>query len=612
MTRLPKSVEGSKTGASPSVLRVNSSGDTYEREADRVADQVVSGHGHKASWSLSKISMNASLQRECACGGQCDDCKKKKEQTLQRKAQTGVSPTTAPVAVHNVLRGSGRPLDQNTRGFMESRFGHDFGRVRIFNDEAAATSARAVAANAYTVGDKIVFNSGRYAPESQSGRRLLAHELAHVVQQEGGDAASQTSHLSHDSHGTLQRQAKPGEPTDVELWPVGPEEDTHGINLPKVSEQTWKQLTYKPGQSLQPEERSTIQAHLQKAGIAVGAVGATINGAKFLLHDTSSSIGAASIRNEASLGRGPLGKGVSAYAPKADAPTIARPAFYESRRPSTTEHEKDLEAFSKPGDSKLSMGKKVSAQKQRRDDAFRTVWNDTRATEQAAALDRALAGQSLTPTEIQEQKTGNKKKRSDAKFNPGAENVLKAGSTEKMTTSASWAVEEICSQLTPQNVQSKAVAGKAQELTDTCATLTPFFTERKNRIESTASVEIVQPGVKSSKGNQNTCDPTNSNNAPLDNPPYTNLQYQSVVSLYLRAALIAGVFPEITTHFAVDANVQGHCDPRCFDLTRLYKMIATAMGHSTACVYGVSPSYGLKWGANNIWWDNGICHGNHP
>jgi hypothetical protein len=68
---------------------------------------------------------------------------------------------------------------------MESRFGRDFSGVRIFNDGAAASSARSVAANAYTVGNKIVFNQGRYAPESPGGKRLLAHELAHVVQQDG-------------------------------------------------------------------------------------------------------------------------------------------------------------------------------------------------------------------------------------------------------------------------------------------------------------------------------------------------------------------------------------------------------------------------------------------
>ena len=124
------------------------------------------------------------LQRECKCGGECEDCKKDK--VLQRTAHGGASPGTAPAVVHDVLRGPGRKLDHSTRSLMESRFGYDFGKVRIFDDDRAASSARAVSANAYTVGQNIVFNRGTFMPESNSGRRLLAHELAHVVQQDVG------------------------------------------------------------------------------------------------------------------------------------------------------------------------------------------------------------------------------------------------------------------------------------------------------------------------------------------------------------------------------------------------------------------------------------------
>ena len=95
----------------------------------------------------------------------------------------------APPIVHNVLRGAGRPLDAAVRADMEPRFGRDFGGVRIHDGPRAAASARAVEAEAYTVGHDIAFASGRYAPETAGGRALLAHELAHVVQQ-GGAAAS--------------------------------------------------------------------------------------------------------------------------------------------------------------------------------------------------------------------------------------------------------------------------------------------------------------------------------------------------------------------------------------------------------------------------------------
>jgi hypothetical protein len=92
---------------------------------------------------------------------------------------------TVPPVVHEVLRSPGQQLDTNTRNAVEPRFGHDFSRVRVHTDAKAAQSARAVDALAYTVGSDVVFGANRYSPETPDGQRLLAHELAHVVQQEG-------------------------------------------------------------------------------------------------------------------------------------------------------------------------------------------------------------------------------------------------------------------------------------------------------------------------------------------------------------------------------------------------------------------------------------------
>jgi hypothetical protein len=89
----------------------------------------------------------------------------------------------APPIVHEVLRSPGQPLDAATRAYMEPRFGHDFSRVRVHTGAQAAQSARAVHAQAYTVGQEIVFGSEQYAPGTGRGRWLLAHELAHVIQQ---------------------------------------------------------------------------------------------------------------------------------------------------------------------------------------------------------------------------------------------------------------------------------------------------------------------------------------------------------------------------------------------------------------------------------------------
>jgi hypothetical protein len=105
---------------------------------------------------------------------------------LMRKAVDAAPEMAAPPLVNEVLAGSGSPLDVATRGFMESRFHYDFGQVRVHADSRAAESANAVNAAAYTVGRQVVFGAGRYAPETTAGRKLLAHELTHVIQQSGG------------------------------------------------------------------------------------------------------------------------------------------------------------------------------------------------------------------------------------------------------------------------------------------------------------------------------------------------------------------------------------------------------------------------------------------
>ena len=141
-----------------------------------------------------KAAPSGMLQRKCACGthtvagGECDSCQKKHEGTLQRTAAGG-SVRVVPPVVGEVLSSAGRPLDAGARSFMESRFGHDFSRVRVHTDSRAAESARAVGAFAYTVGEDIVFAHGRYSPGTEAGRRLLAHEMTHVLQQRQSAAA---------------------------------------------------------------------------------------------------------------------------------------------------------------------------------------------------------------------------------------------------------------------------------------------------------------------------------------------------------------------------------------------------------------------------------------
>jgi len=157
-------------------LKINLPGDVYEQEADRISEQVMS------------ISA-PQLQRTCTCDGGCHKCQTeqpgREHESLQTKrvGSSDLGQTSVPPIVHEVLRSPGQPLDPATRGFMEPRFGHDFSRVQVHSDARGAESAQAVKALAYTAGRHLVFGAGQYSPTTASGRRLLAHELAHSVQQ---------------------------------------------------------------------------------------------------------------------------------------------------------------------------------------------------------------------------------------------------------------------------------------------------------------------------------------------------------------------------------------------------------------------------------------------
>jgi hypothetical protein len=134
-----------------------------EREADRVADAVMRD-GHRGT-GAAVGAISSAVQRSSAA------------------RSTSAEPQAPPI-VDRVLGRSGQPLDPTARHFFERRFERDFSNVRVHADAEAAASARAVDAHAYTVGNHLVFGASRYAPDTVPGRRLLAHELTHVVQQD--------------------------------------------------------------------------------------------------------------------------------------------------------------------------------------------------------------------------------------------------------------------------------------------------------------------------------------------------------------------------------------------------------------------------------------------
>jgi hypothetical protein len=158
----------------PATLTVRPPGDIYEQEADRIAEQVM---------------RMPEPQRQHARGESCPTSQKEQPDQERKRLQTqrldagSSAQMHVPPIVREVLSSPGQPLDPETQGFMEPRFGHDFSQVRVHTDSRAADSARAIQARAYTVGRDVVFADGQFSSATSDGRRLLAHELAHVIQQ---------------------------------------------------------------------------------------------------------------------------------------------------------------------------------------------------------------------------------------------------------------------------------------------------------------------------------------------------------------------------------------------------------------------------------------------
>ena len=173
-------------------------GTVREQHQTRKGDSINPARSRNVAPKQGQVTSFArpQLQRTCACGGafhgggECTGCKEKRLKLRQKSVDSG-APQAVPQLVHDVLRSSGQPLSEGARTVMQSRFGHDFSRIRVHTDARAADSAQAVNAMAYTVGHHVVFGAGQYAPTTAAGNYLLAHELTHVVQQGGGEAPSQ-------------------------------------------------------------------------------------------------------------------------------------------------------------------------------------------------------------------------------------------------------------------------------------------------------------------------------------------------------------------------------------------------------------------------------------
>jgi hypothetical protein len=196
-----------KSGVLQAKLKIGQPHDIYEQEADRVAEQVMRMPNPGcpeckeeelvqtkllAGWITPLVQRQLEEEEEELQAKLADEPKlqrqvEEEEEELQAKPVDGGARSVSSVVTSQIqsLKGGGQPLPHSERAFFEPRFGRDFSGVRIHTDRKAAEAARAVNSRAFTTGRDVVFGEGQHAPGTTGGRKLLGHELTHVVQQNG-------------------------------------------------------------------------------------------------------------------------------------------------------------------------------------------------------------------------------------------------------------------------------------------------------------------------------------------------------------------------------------------------------------------------------------------
>ena len=206
--------DGARAVRSAGPLRISDPADAFERDAERVADDMMRGARSRPRLAFSDVSVWPRLSRTCACGApaageKCEACKQAESKGVARKEAGPSSSEGADLSlVRRTLDAPGQSLDRATRAFFEPRFGRDLSDVRIHVDDQASQSATSVNARAYTVGRHIVFERGRHSPSTFDGMKLMAHELAHVAQFTRPSSASEGA----GGEALVARQAATGQP----------------------------------------------------------------------------------------------------------------------------------------------------------------------------------------------------------------------------------------------------------------------------------------------------------------------------------------------------------------------------------------------------------------
>jgi hypothetical protein len=335
-----------------------------------------------------------------------------------------------------------------------------------------------------------------------------------------------------------------------------------------------------------------------------------------ILHDTAGELSREELENRPTHRRTPLGDGIAAYVPREGDVIFTRSVFFTPYRPTATAYERAFD---------------LGAERER-NEAMVQVWKNADGTTRQKALQTVISQLDDPPPDLTN--------RANLWFTLGDQSFARefARSPRRLDggkSTAIWAIAALCEQVFAAQENGSGTTNGINNgptaLFQACAAVYPQLQTAHQRLASSVNVELVQKegsdcftSTAAVQAYNRIADPSHrivggrvDPLATYSRPAYTDSQYAGLVKIYLQAAITAGRFPQIVTHYWLDQGngqaIGSHCDPRGLDINRLYREIALALDHPGDSLYGPLPKYGLDPAAgDNVWWSEDIMGGPPP
>ncbi len=320
----------------------------------------------------------------------------------------------------------------------------------------------------------------------------------------------------------------------------------------------------------------------------------------FILHDTAGLLAKDTIYHQQKKNNGPFGDGIAAYVARDGEPIVTRAHFFEIRRPTALAYEKALDILPE----------------KERNQQVRHVYQSISELARNEVFAKVAEGLNINKEPLIKGANIWLNSRSESEFNQMRRNY--ANQLDGAKSMGLWGMTQVCHDVLKGKDLAKSPDKKAN-LTQVCQKVYPALKVGRQRVFTSVNVELVQytgshcfiTDAQVKQYNNYAPDYAKVSKDQVvslkkdGEPLYTEAQYDGLTLAYLYAALQAGVFPEITTHFLLDEGIGNHCDPRGFDLDYFYDKISTQLGHSWGTRYGIIPQYGTDvTRGDNIWWSD--------